>query len=607
MGDIVRLPHIDTPDEAPIAYAEEAGTVYVFTGRLYRPNFHLLLRRRSPDGDDLEGLIDRLSEEMRVELLERYTDADDPQEWWWFSRDGAVHEAIQNAEIQTFVLNSREFRRLVDPNDALLTAPRQPPEGGDEPTTLAETRHALSAELGSILAARWTSKDGADRIYHRYSTLGTAWLALGGLGSSVGSGVTTAVNDYRELGQDAADAASAMWSATVDAIQAIPTSLEGLQALIDNAREAGTEAAQALVDYIITLAEEAVRQLAKLSWDAIRAYFERVGTRTVDSLERAVELARQGVDKLRVILRDRATLGILVDFIGGYLDSFHDDWWLNAVDAIGQVLGFVAVEALIELGLAAATAGIAAPINAARVVGTYTVRAIRYLARLYDQLIKATQRVVGQASDLAQAAKRSDIISKPKRAAPSSRPELPELSGDANYDVKKLEPGEKGDWNDKLNRAELDPNTEYKVGPYTYRTDGQGRIKRAEGQLERKSRDRSGYQQGKAGRRPKPDNENLQPGVKDGKENDQGGHLIASSLNGPGEQINLVPQDAQLNNKVWGDMEEKWRQALDEGKNVEVDIEVKYPQGSKRPKAFEVRYCIDGEKSQTTFKNEPGG
>ena len=77
--------------------------------------------------------------------------------------------------------------------------------------------------------------------------------------------------------------------------------------------------------------------------------------------------------------------------------------------------------------------------------------------------------------------------------------------------------------------------------------------------------------------------------IKDGvKGEDQGGHLIARIFNGPGEQINYILQNANLNNGEWRVMEAKWQKALEEGKKVEIEIKIRYPSGSesKRPDKF---------------------
>ena len=79
--------------------------------------------------------------------------------------------------------------------------------------------------------------------------------------------------------------------------------------------------------------------------------------------------------------------------------------------------------------------------------------------------------------------------------------------------------------------------------------------------------------------------------IKDGvKGEDQGGHLIARIFNGPGEQINYIPQNAKLNNGKWRAMEAKWQKALEEGKKVEIEIQIIYDNKnfSKRPQKFVV-------------------
>lgn len=103
--------------------------------------------------------------------------------------------------------------------------------------------------------------------------------------------------------------------------------------------------------------------------------------------------------------------------------------------------------------------------------------------------------------------------------------------------------GVKGNWNKALN-SELKPNTIYKVDDYSYFTDEAGRVNKVSGELKLETKDRNVYQQGKS------------VDVKNGiKGDDQGGHIIARVFNGPGEQINYVPQTAKLNNGEWKSME----------------------------------------------------
>lgn len=150
--------------------------------------------------------------------------------------------------------------------------------------------------------------------------------------------------------------------------------------------------------------------------------------------------------------------------------------------------------------------------------------------------------------------------------------------------------GVKGNWNKALN-SELKPNTIYKVDDYSYFTDEAGRVNKVSGELKLETKDRNVYQQGKS------------VDVKNGiKGDDQGGHIIARVFNGPGEQINYVPQTAKLNNGEWKSMEKKWKDALSEGKKVEVDIQIIYNSNSKRPKRFEVKSIIVDKKGIQEIK-----
>lgn len=70
-------------------------------------------------------------------------------------------------------------------------------------------------------------------------------------------------------------------------------------------------------------------------------------------------------------------------------------------------------------------------------------------------------------------------------------------------------------------------------GNKTYQTDSMGRVERVESNLSYAKNDRNTYQQCVAG--------------KCGVSGDEGGHLIASVFNGPGEKLNLLPMNGNLN------------------------------------------------------------
>jgi len=106
--------------------------------------------------------------------------------------------------------------------------------------------------------------------------------------------------------------------------------------------------------------------------------------------------------------------------------------------------------------------------------------------------------------------------------------------------------------------------------------------------------DRNTYQQCKAG--------------KCGNSGDEGGHLLASIFGGPGEKINIVPMDGNLNKGAWKKMENTWANALKDGKKVDVNIQPIYSGSSTRPDRFIVKYSIDnGRPVNIDFKNTPGG
>ncbi|MBD8513425.1 hemagglutinin repeat-containing protein [Photobacterium sp. CAU 1568] len=169
-------------------------------------------------------------------------------------------------------------------------------------------------------------------------------------------------------------------------------------------------------------------------------------------------------------------------------------------------------------------------------------------------------------------------------------------AGDVGGNDVSLQRGTTGDWNKLANNPE--PNTRYEFeNGYSYKTDANGRVKEVEAELHLEPWDRNNYQQKVSGR--------------DCREtSDCGGHLIASMFGGPGEGINLVPMDAKLNGSggEWYRLETQWRNVLDNGGTVKVNIEPKYSSNSKRPESFKVNYSIDGVvQIPMDLKNTPTG
>lgn len=156
----------------------------------------------------------------------------------------------------------------------------------------------------------------------------------------------------------------------------------------------------------------------------------------------------------------------------------------------------------------------------------------------------------------------------------------------------KTESGRKGNWNKALNNPE--PNKIYMVdGNKVYHTDEMGRLKSVDAELKLETLDRNTYQQLKTG--------------KQGIDGDEGGHLIASILNGSGEKINMLPMNANLNRGAWKQMENTWAKALQDGKTVKVKIEPLFEGTNIRPDSFKIKYTIDGKTKYLDFENAAGG
>ena len=141
----------------------------------------------------------------------------------------------------------------------------------------------------------------------------------------------------------------------------------------------------------------------------------------------------------------------------------------------------------------------------------------------------------------------------------------------------------------------LKENYEYEKNGYHYETDSKGRIKEASGVLHLGEGKRYG-------------NHQLEAGHEDRKENDEGGHIIASRFEGSGKIDNLVAMDKGLTRNEYKALEESWAKDISEGKKVDVDIKMIYKGESERPDRFRISYRIENENGDVkyyskTFRN----
>ncbi|MFX3617471.1 MAG: T7SS effector LXG polymorphic toxin [Sporolactobacillus sp.] len=129
----------------------------------------------------------------------------------------------------------------------------------------------------------------------------------------------------------------------------------------------------------------------------------------------------------------------------------------------------------------------------------------------------------------------------------------------------------------------LKRNIKYRTGEfnYKYETDELGRISKFEtDDLQLTSREE---------RLPhNPDT----PGKLDG---DHAGHLAGDRFGGSPELDNLVSQSSNVNLSQYKKIENQWAKAIEEDKQVKVNVEIIYDEDSLRPSKFNVQYEIDGK------------
>ena len=184
---------------------------------------------------------------------------------------------------------------------------------------------------------------------------------------------------------------------------------------------------------------------------------------------------------------------------------------------------------------------------------------------------------------------------------------LEETAENTSKTVKEVEYGEH--FTKGVNgRKELLPNVQYVTeSGYRYTTDEFGRISRVEvDDLVLKKGKRNAYSQRVAGREYRITEAELWEGL------DDGGHLIGTQFNGPGDLDNVIAMNREINRSggAWYNMEQEWANALKEvpPRKVTVDIQPVYSGKSLRPDAFNVIYEIEGKApKRRTILNQIGG
>jgi hypothetical protein len=164
----------------------------------------------------------------------------------------------------------------------------------------------------------------------------------------------------------------------------------------------------------------------------------------------------------------------------------------------------------------------------------------------------------------------------------------------ADLPVHKEASGRADRWNDHL--AEPLPSSVYVVDDrYLYATDKVGRVTHAEGWL--------GWLESKDNDDRRKLSAQRAAGEPDRQRTDDGGHIFATSFDGPGEAVNLTAQSRVQNQAVkgsdnWRRMEESWHALRAAGIQVHANIDLRYPDGSsRRPAARAVVDRHEGKRS----------
>lgn len=149
-----------------------------------------------------------------------------------------------------------------------------------------------------------------------------------------------------------------------------------------------------------------------------------------------------------------------------------------------------------------------------------------------------------------------------------------------------------GDFFDEADiHAALDPDIEYTRNDNTYKTDEEGRIIDCDSKPQYTE---DGHRNTK---------EQKEAGGEDRQEDDDGGHIVARVLGGSEGEENLVPMRRTVNRGDYKRMENEISKALQEGKDVQLHVELEYEDDSKRPSKMRAEYTIDHKTVVCEFDN----
>lgn len=177
------------------------------------------------------------------------------------------------------------------------------------------------------------------------------------------------------------------------------------------------------------------------------------------------------------------------------------------------------------------------------------------------------------------------------------------FSKDGQHLLATMKPGkiiEVTGWNVNNWFMQLKPfsDAKYIINGAEYITDNSGRIVRSKVKLVPSNLDKEVYRDAKV---------QLQMAIQKGScQGDDAGHIIANRFGGSSNMVNLVPMNKNINRGSYKQIENEWSRYLKNGKDVNVDIKLKYPvkpEGCERPDWIEVVYEVDGNNITKLIKN----
>ena len=218
-----------------------------------------------------------------------------------------------------------------------------------------------------------------------------------------------------------------------------------------------------------------------------------------------------------------------------------------------------------------------------------TVDTLDDAVKIADELTDVA-KAVDQVGDIKDVAMAVDVVDE-ANAAVKAVDEVNDVA-DAAKTIEKLDGVIEGDTltaqkvftdNPFDEAGNLRSNIKYQTGEfkYNYETDANGRI--------------SNW-----------NTDNLQLTERDGRlnynsnspgkiEGDHAGHLAGDRFGGSPELDNIVSQSQNVNLSQYKKIENQWANAISEGKEVTVNVDIKYDGDGLRPIEFNVEYTIDGD------------